>query len=350
MPLYFNGSSVSGTTGGSGSQISGIVYTYQGSVLTAGDLPKDGMKPGDVYNLEDNGMNVAWTGEDWDALGGTFSVDLSGYAETAYVDEQLALKADKTELNNVVKYIDYSYNDEARKGIQLSNYENLVGVDTKGEGHNLAMVSKWDVADLGAPKLHTNLNTKDVITVNDKQAVITDQLLQMFLEAGNNIKIDKTVVTDEATQFQYNKYTVSSTVDISNLATKTEVDDKIAEKAPVFVNIPIRNLQDQVYEKETILGWFGVQDEIGLKKLISEDIQMILKYGISLQTNPHYYKMPIHYAAFESATQVKLVFIGLNTENDQVTKYVIIMNLDGSVIDEGNSNVKMTITSLETTT
>ena len=62
--------------------------------------------------------------------------------------------------------------------------------------------------------------------------------------------------------------------------------------------------------------------------------------------NPHYYRMPVQYAAFESANQIKLVFIGLNTNNDVVSKYEILANLNGTII-EGNSNVKMTITNLE---
>ena len=56
--------------------------------------------------------------------------------------------------------------------------------------------------------------------------------------------------------------------------------------------------------------------------------------------------MPVQYAAFESANQIKLVFIGLNTNNDVVSKYEIIINLDGTII-EGNSNIKVTITSIE---
>ena len=65
-----------------------------------------------------------------------------------------------------------------------------------------------------------------------------------------------------------------------------------------------------------------------------------------LMGNPYYYRMPVQYAAFESANQIKLVFIGLNTNNDVASKYEIIINLDGTII-EGNSNVKVTITNIE---
>lgn len=47
------------------------VYKYSGSVATFSDLP-EGLLEGDagvVYNVEDDGMNYAWTGERWDPLG-----------------------------------------------------------------------------------------------------------------------------------------------------------------------------------------------------------------------------------------------------------------------------------------
>ena len=57
------------------SDISGI-YIYKGSVSSESALPTTGMKNGYVYNIESEssygsaGMNVAWNGTSWDALGG----------------------------------------------------------------------------------------------------------------------------------------------------------------------------------------------------------------------------------------------------------------------------------------
>lgn len=56
------------------------LYKYKGSIATA-SLPTTGQVKGDVYNLTDAseygvaGTNVAWTGEDWDALGGLFVIN-----------------------------------------------------------------------------------------------------------------------------------------------------------------------------------------------------------------------------------------------------------------------------------
>lgn len=67
------------------------VYKYKGSVSTEAELPEDSQTIGDVYNVEDTGMNVAWDGAKWDKLGSV--VDLSGYATTANVNAELAKKA-----------------------------------------------------------------------------------------------------------------------------------------------------------------------------------------------------------------------------------------------------------------
>lgn len=52
-------------------------FTYKGSVATESALPSTGNKTGDVYDVLDTGMNYAWDGTKWDALGST--VDLSNY-------------------------------------------------------------------------------------------------------------------------------------------------------------------------------------------------------------------------------------------------------------------------------
>ena len=117
-------------------------------------------------------------------------------------------------------------------------------------------------------------------------------------------------------------------------------------KSSVEVRIPIRTLKDEVYDKATILGeWFGVEDEVALKGLINRKGQFYLRFGIVLSGNPYNYKMPIQYIAFESATQLKLVFTGLDTSDDAPTKYEILINLDGTII-EGNSNIKVTMSNL----
>lgn len=67
------------------------VYKYKASVANEAALPTEGQVVGDVYNLEDTGMNVAWTGEGWDKLGSV--VDLTPYLTKDDAGKTYAAKA-----------------------------------------------------------------------------------------------------------------------------------------------------------------------------------------------------------------------------------------------------------------
>ena len=54
--------------------VSGL-YKWKGSKASYSLLPTTGNEVGDVWNTDDTGMNYAWTGDAWDALGGTFKID-----------------------------------------------------------------------------------------------------------------------------------------------------------------------------------------------------------------------------------------------------------------------------------
>lgn len=70
--------------------------------------------------------------------------------------------------------VEWQYSTEERKHIVLGNHENMLGTATNGSTYNIAMVSKWDVADFGSSQLPLNLNAKDgKVTVNDNDEVIT---------------------------------------------------------------------------------------------------------------------------------------------------------------------------------
>lgn len=50
------------------------LYKYKGSKASYSLLPTTGNEVGDVWNIEDTGMNYAWTGKAWDALGAMFEI------------------------------------------------------------------------------------------------------------------------------------------------------------------------------------------------------------------------------------------------------------------------------------
>ena len=72
------------------------VYKVKGSVANQAALPEESNEVGDVYNVEDTGINYVWTGEEWDALGG--SVDFTNYYTKGDVDSKLADKANTADV------------------------------------------------------------------------------------------------------------------------------------------------------------------------------------------------------------------------------------------------------------
>ena len=73
------------------------IYKYQGSVNNYEDLPQTPNK-GDVYNVINKyaenppGTNWAWTGEEWDSLGGSFNVETATDQDIANMIRRLKLE------------------------------------------------------------------------------------------------------------------------------------------------------------------------------------------------------------------------------------------------------------------
>ena len=57
------------------------LYRFKGTVSNYASLPTTGNTVGDVWNVSATGMNYAWTGGDWDALGQEFQIESITNAE-----------------------------------------------------------------------------------------------------------------------------------------------------------------------------------------------------------------------------------------------------------------------------
>lgn len=75
------------------------VYRFCGTVATFSDLPTEGMRVGDTYNVDDTGANYSWTGEVWDKLSET--IDLSGYATKTELANKLDDEPDSVKTDNI---------------------------------------------------------------------------------------------------------------------------------------------------------------------------------------------------------------------------------------------------------
>lgn len=203
----------------------------------------------------------------------------------ATVNEGLDSKADKiavdaitekvdgisADLEGVVKYQEFG---EGRKTIQLSNYDNISGIDTKGEGHNLVMLSKLDKADFGAPGVELNLNgSADRPTYNDtKEIALTEDI-----EAAKEGLISYKVLEDGSKTIELANGDSLSGVNAEGVAgfnlAKVSADDKVeVGSAGLTLNLvgaaprPVFNGEKGIALSEDLETRANeLQDEINLK-------------------------------------------------------------------------------------
>lgn len=110
---------------------------------------------------------------------GTDWVALSDSATIEALDARIKALEDWKE---ETPFVEWSVRGD-RKHIVLDNHDNILGVGTDGNEYNLAMVSKWDVADFGSASLPMNLNSKDgKVTINDDKVVATLDDVQSTVE------------------------------------------------------------------------------------------------------------------------------------------------------------------------
>lgn len=237
----------------------------------------------------------------------------------ATVNEGLDSKADKiavdaitekvdgisADLEGVVKYQEFG---EGRKTIQLSNYDNISGIDTKGEGHNLVTLSKWDKADFGAPGVELNLNgSADRPTYNDtKEIALTEDI-----EAAKEGLISYKVLEDG-----------SKTIELANGDSLSGVN---AEGVAGF------NLAKVTPENKVEIGSAGMDLNLvgseprplfnGSKGIaLSEDLET---KAAELQDNINLKASQSDLEAYMSATDTKVSW--------DVSKKVISLPMDGSI-------------------
>lgn len=169
---------------------------------------------------------------------------------------------------------------EGRKLLVLPNNDCLTGKKVDGTGVPLVFMSKWDKVEVGGSGAPLNLNgSTDRVTYKD----------------------DK--------EFAF-------------------VSD--VERMPLVCTMPFRKINGYLgndgtkFSKETVLGWFGVTTIDELKKLVLKK-PIYLMYGITLTGKPMYYYIPCQYVAFTANNKLELVTDGLDTNNDKLSRYKIVI-------------------------
>lgn len=164
------------------------VYKYKGSVANEAALPTTGLTVGDVYDVQDTGMNVAWNGSKWDKLG--ISVDLTPYltkdsaAETyatiTAMNEGLATKASTANV--------YSKTDIDNKVTTINN-----AIDTKAAANNV--YTKTEI-DGKVTTLNNSINGKATKATTLSGYGITNAYTKTETDNLLNAKLDASSVID----------------------------------------------------------------------------------------------------------------------------------------------------------
>ena len=142
------------------------VYKYKGSVATYSNLPTTGLTIGDVYDIQSNGMNYAWTGTSWDALGMT--IDLSNY-HTKNEIATILLDYLKNKGTVVINPAD-NVSDPILKLKLLADESSKIEFTNEDNGQiaKQKMISKGNELNIKVPKINTGYTEFDTTVAGFK--------------------------------------------------------------------------------------------------------------------------------------------------------------------------------------
>lgn len=196
------------------------VYKYKGSVADKSALPTEGQVVGDVYNLEDTGMNVAWTGEGWDNLGSV--IDLTPYLTKEDAGKTYAAKATTLEGYGIADaYTKLAVDTELDKKVDKETGKQLSTND-----YTTAEKTKLTGIATGA-----EVNKIDAVKVNGTALGITDKAVNIDL---SNYATKSTTLAGYGITNAYTKDEVNTELgkkaNSSDVYTKTEVNNSLVNK------------------------------------------------------------------------------------------------------------------------
>lgn len=179
-------------------------YRYKGTVANKGALPSSGNTAGDVWNVSEDGMNYAWDGTAWDALGAT--VDLSAYSTTAQADDRYLKLSGGTVTGNVT----LNGADNYMRALRFGGSAQEAGLKTRG-------ICGWNAANQ-KNGLFLNYDGRDVPT---EEYFSAGEKRGVYICGGN----DATNQTCLALRKMDGDYFYAAK---AQTYTKSEVDEKIS--------------------------------------------------------------------------------------------------------------------------
>ena len=215
--------------------------------------------------------------------------------------------------------------EDGRYVFQMRNHDSLSGVGTDGvTGGNLAMLSKFDVADFGSKNFHTNINVKDDNGHNGRVTVNDDNEVAYL----SDIPDTSTFVTETALEDYVKKDEILNTVVDENK------NEKLSQALPIRTLLPVQRTTDVSNKSEAAIfsEYFNpkVTDRISLRTYLQSNMAYISYNLESSSIGYQYYKLPIVLADIPTTGDIKIVAMGPDLNNgDLLTKFTFTITLNG---------------------
>ena len=215
--------------------------------------------------------------------------------------------------------------EDGRYVFQMRNHDSLSGVGTDGvTGGNLAMLSKFDVADFGSKNFHTNINVKDDNGHNGRVTVNDDNEVAYL----SDIPDTSTFVTETALEDYVKKDEILNTVVDENK------NEKLSQALPIRTLLPVQRTTDVSNKSEAAIfsEYFNpkVTDRISLRNYLQSNMAYISYNLESSSIGYQYYKLPVVLADIPTTGDIKIVAMGPDLNNgDLLTKFTFTITLNG---------------------
>ena len=268
---------------------------------------------------------MAFQKKEWKS-GDTLShVELNRLEDGVFQNSQIEVP----DMTDVVKMVEFSagVDPAKRKTIQLDNFDTISAKDTKGMGHNLLMLSKWDKVDVGSADVVMNLNTKERVQVNDSDSIALKSELD---ETDKTVSALETQVTEAKTSIE--------TLTAKDTELETTLNEYKSEKIKV----------GDIVWGEGLIGYFpndttGATYEVpnsedGLKHIVCDEIHIW----------DQYYKLVLDRVIDEETQKEKMV-VGkksTHTHHDVRGKFELVCTYNKNIqftldkLDDGRVKIK----------
>ena len=179
----------------------------------------------------------------------------------AEAKEAELVEKDNEQDGEIAKKVDWVESTPGRKHIVLKNHDSVLGTATDSSTYNLAMVSKWDVADFGTAQLHANLNSKDGnVTINDDKIVATKDEVEAAVEGlASEEYVDNTVEgyvpVEKYNDLKARLDNIEIMLSVYNAEREAQMDEIINNMSSDNKEVVIDTLMESIVVPETTVAY-----------------------------------------------------------------------------------------------